>query len=105
MIYQFDFGFVKNGRWLDGAHKEETYENGKQAFARYIEIQRKGRQAEEALKKQGMLPEGNRFLCTVDIFHNGEYNLAASIAFFKDAFDILKKDKNSNDKSKQNEED
>lgn len=89
MEYYFSFGFAKDHKWLDGTHKEEKYENGKQAFARYIEIQRNGKKAEEELTKSGMLPDGNHFLCTVDIYHNGEYNLAASFAFFNDAFDVL----------------
>lgn len=89
MQYFFDYGFVKDQQWLDGVHKKEQYENGKQAFARYLEIQRKGKAAEEEMKKKGMLPEGNRFLCSLDIRHNGEYNLAACMKFFFDAWDIL----------------
>lgn len=90
MTYYFDYGFVKDRQWLDGAHKQESYENGKQAFERYCEIQRNGKKAEEALKQRNMLPEGNRFLCTLDIRDNkGEYNLAACMQFFFDAFDAL----------------
>lgn len=89
MTYYFNYGFVKDRQWLDGAHKKEQYEDGKQAFARYIEIQRNGKQAEKDLKEKGMLPEGNRFLCTVDIYHNGEYNFAATLSFFCDAFEVL----------------
>lgn len=108
MEYYFSFGFAKDHKWLDGTHKEEKYENGKQAFARYIEIQRNGKKAEEELTKNGMLPDGNHFLCTVDIYHNGEYNLAASFAFFNDAFDVLNgevQQLQSNQLNKQNEED
>ncbi len=89
MTYCFDYGFVKDRKWLDRAHKKETYENGKQAFARYLEIQRKGKKAEEELRKKGVLPEGNHFLCTLDVIKDGEYNLVASMKFFFDAWDIL----------------
>ena len=89
MLYFFDYGFAKDRKWLDGQHKKEKYDDGKQAFARYLEIQRKGKKAEAELKEKGMLPEGNTFLCTVDIFHNGEYNFGATFNFFLDAFDVL----------------
>jgi len=90
MIYFFDYGFAKDGKWLDGQHRREKYEDGKQAFARYIQIQMNGKKAEMDLKAKNMLPEGNKFLCTIDVFNNGEYNLSASLAFFEDAFNVLK---------------
>ena len=90
MKYYFDYGFAKDGKWLDGQHKLESYDNDKQAFARYIEIQMKGRKAEMDLKAKNMLPEGNTFQCTIDVFHDGEYNLGASLAFFEAAFNVLK---------------
>lgn len=90
MQYFFDYGFAKDRQWLDGVHNKEQYENGKQAFARYIEIQRNGKKAEENMKARGMLPDGNRFLCTLDIRDNkGKYNLAACMQFFFDAFNVL----------------
>lgn len=89
MTYFFDYGFAKDRKWLDGTHKKEQYDDDRQAFVRYIEIQRNGKKAEEDLKKDGMLPEGNRFLCTVDIFHNGEYSLPASFEFVRRAFNVL----------------
>ena len=76
MKYYFDYGFAKDNKWLDGQHKLEVYEDGKQAFARYIQIQMNGKK--------------NKFLCTIDVFNNGEYNLGASLAFFEDAFNVLK---------------
>ena len=90
MKYYFDYGFAKDNKWLDGQHKLEVYEDGKQAFARYIQIQMNGKKAEMDLKAKNMLPEGNKFLCTIDVFNNGEYNLGASLAFFEDAFNVLK---------------
>lgn len=90
MKYYFDYGFAKNERWLDGQHKREVYDNGKQAFARYIEIQMNGKKAEMDLMEKKMLPEGNHFICTIDVFNDGEYNLEASLAFFEDAFNVLK---------------
>ena len=89
MDYRFDYGFVKDNKWLDGQHKQERYSDGKRAFARYIEIQRNGKKAEEDLKAKGMLPEGNKFICTIDIYLNGEYNGAATFEFFWDAFCVL----------------
>lgn len=90
MKYLFDYGFAKDYSWLDGQHKREIYEDGKEAFARYIEIQMNGKKAEIDLEEQGMLPEGNRFVCTVDVFKDGEPCLEASLAFFEDAFNVLK---------------
>lgn len=90
MKYYFDYGFAKDNKWLDGQHKLEVYEDGKRAFARYIEIQMNGKKAEMDLKAKNMLPEGNKFLCTIDVFNNEEYSLGASLAFFEDAFNVLK---------------
>ena len=89
MRYFFDYVFAKENKWLDGTHKKEQYDDDRQAFVRYIEIQRNGKKAEADLKKDGMLPEGTRFLCTVDIFYNGEYSLPASFEFVRRAFNVL----------------
>ncbi len=90
MTYYFDYGLQKDGNWLEGIHKEESYTDGKRAFARFIEIQRNGKRIEKDLADKNLLPKGNKFLCVLDIEHNGESNLSAAIAFAKDAFDILK---------------
>ena len=90
MQYFFDYGFVKDNRWLDGVHKKEKYDDGKVAFARYIEIIYNGKKAEKDLKEAGTLPDGNRFLCTLDIYYNGEYRMDACLKFAKDALDVLK---------------
>ena len=50
MKYYFDFGFAdKQHMWYNGEHKQERYRDGKQAFARYIQIQRNGKNAEKDL--------------------------------------------------------
>ena len=99
MDYYFDYGFIKDRKWLDGQHKKEQYSDGKQALARYIEIQRNGKKLEEEMKASGMLPDGNRFFCTLDIFHNGEYNLSACLAFHERAFNELNKEHKKNEKN------
>jgi hypothetical protein len=91
MKYYFDFGFAdKQHVWYNGEHKQERYKDGKQAFARYIEIQRNGKKAEQDLKAKNLLPEDYTFECTIDIFKDDdEYCLEASLAFFYDAFQVL----------------
>ena len=96
MQYYFDYGFAKDQRWLDGQHKKESYDDGKLAFQRYLEIQRNGQKAEKDLREKNMLPEGNHFFCTVDIRHNGEWNFAACFKFFTDAFEILNSEQKQN---------
>lgn len=91
MTYFFDYGFAKDRQWLDGVHQKEQYEDGQQAFERFCEIHRNGKKAEADMKAKNMLPEGNRFLCTLDIRDNkGKYNLAAWMEFAFDAFNVLK---------------
>lgn len=90
MTYFFDYGIAKENQWFDGIHQKEQYDDGSIAFARYLEIQRKGKRTENELRDKGMLPEGNRFLCTLDIRDNkGNYNYAACMQFFFDAFAVL----------------
>lgn len=89
MEYYFDYGFMKEGKWLDGIHRQEHYSDGKRAFERYCEIQRKGRKNEQKLKEQKLIPEGNDFTCTLDILHEGKPNLNAAFSFFIDAFNKL----------------
>ena len=94
MKYFFDYGFLKDQKWLDGIHQKEEYDDTETAMARYLEIVMNGQKAEKDLKEKGMLPEGNRFMCTVDVYHDNEWRIDIPLAFVKHAFDILNSKQN-----------
>ena len=92
MEYHIHYGYVSNEteEFVPVMHKEEILTDGKQAMARYCEIQMLAEEGKDDVSQSFFPPENSRFNCSVEIFKDGEFYERATLEFFCDAFNILK---------------